>query len=424
MKVLWITNLLFPDICKKLKRPVPAIGGWMYSSAKLLTDKYNIKLAVAAVGSDCGLQVFDTDSFRYYLLPLKTNPVDYKKGLEKYWQQIKTDFQPDVVHIHGTEFTHGLAYLKSCEVNNVVVSIQGLVSVYERYYYADMSVGDILKNISFRDLIRNNNIFQQKNSFKKRGCWEKEYILSAPYVIGRTSWDKIHVKTVNPDVRYCFCDETLRPSFYSGYWKKEDCVPHSIFCSQASYPIKGLHQVLKALPLILRLYPDTKLYISGTNILQRNSLISKIKFSGYARYIRKLINKSGLDKHIVFLGMLDEKAMYGQYLKSHVFVCPSSIENSPNSLGEAQLLGVPCVASYVGGIPDMVEPGKDGLLYRFEEYEMMAHHICAVFADNELAELLSANARKVAALRHDPAKCRDRLFQIYQEVSGQDVDHI
>ena len=54
---------------------------------------------------------------------------------------------------------------------------------------------------------------------------------------------------------------------------------------------------------------------------------------------------------------------------------PSSIENSPNSLGEAQLLGVPCIASDVGGVTDMIPNKECGIIYRFEEVELLAKHI-------------------------------------------------
>ena len=40
-------------------------------------------------------------------------------------------------------------------------------------------------------------------------------------------------------------------------------------------------------------------------------------------------------------------------LDSHLYVYPSLMDNSPNALCEAQLLGVPCIATYVGGIPKM-----------------------------------------------------------------------
>ena len=86
-----------------------------------------------------------------------------------------------------------------------------------------------------------------------------------------------------------------------------------------------------------------------------------------------------------FTGSLREDQMIAEYLNAHLFICPSSIENSPNSLGEAQLLGVPVIASYVGGVPDMVTHGETGLLYRFEEVEMLAEGIRNLFMNMALA---------------------------------------
>jgi glycosyltransferase involved in cell wall biosynthesis len=97
-------------------------------------------------------------------------------------------------------------------------------------------------------------------------------------------------------------------------------------------------------------------------------------------------------------------------------VCPSAIENSPNSVGEAQILGVPCLASYVGGTADMMEHGENGLLHRFEEVEMLASNICRIFADDELALKISENARVCAAKRHDGARNASDLYQIYQKM--------
>ena len=100
-----------------------------------------------------------------------------------------------------------------------------------------------------------------------------------------------------------------------------------------------------------------------------------------------------------------------------MFICPSSIENSPNSLGEAQLTGVPCIASYAGGIPDFAAGGT-ALLYRFEETEMLAAHVCSVFRDPELAEKLSAAGADAAAKRHDRNAICEEMMRIYREIAG------
>ena len=126
-----------------------------------------------------------------------------------------------------------------------------------------------------------------------------------------------------------------------------------------------------------------------------------------------LLTKYKLENKVSFLGPLDEHKMIEEYQKAHVFICPSSIENSPNSLGEAQLIGTPVIASYVGGIPDMVQNGKTGILYRFEEIEMLAEYIKQIFENDKLAKYLSENEIREAEKRHDKETIFKELISIY-----------
>lgn len=75
--------------------------------------------------------------------------------------------------------------------------------------------------------------------------------------------------------------------------------------------------------------------------------------------------------------------MKERYLKSQVFVLPSSIENSPNSLGEAMLLGVPCIASDVGGVRCLMTHSVEGLIYPADDPRLLAYDICEMFAHPE-----------------------------------------
>ena len=170
MKILWITNIMLPPICKELNLSVPVIGGWMYSSLKKMQDIYGLEFAVATVYQGNEFVEKTINGTVYYLLPLmgKSNQ-KYQPQLEIYWQKIQLNFLPDVVHIHGTEYPHGLAYIRVCGAKNVVVSIQGMVSVYFRYYLGGISRDDILKTMTFRDILKQDNLLQQQRKFYKRG---------------------------------------------------------------------------------------------------------------------------------------------------------------------------------------------------------------------------------------------------------------
>lgn len=395
-----------PPLSKYLGIKPESIGGWMISSLKKLKELPNIEIAVATF--DKGSKVVDVtvDGIRYFLVPTHgRNPQKYIKKLECEWGKIKEIYRPDVVHIHGTEFPHGLAWIKACGADNVCVSIQGLVGIYARYYYTGSWLDHV--PLTFRDLIKLDWITRQQKSFFKRGEYEQETLKSVNHIIGRTEWDKSHVWAINPDAKYHYCGETLRDIFYQHKWQYEKCEPHSIFLSQGSYPIKGLHLIIKMMPLILREYPDAKLYVGGYDI---NS-VQWFRKGSYSVIIKKLIKKYHLEKVIIFKGMMDEAEMCKQYLKCNVFLLASAIENSPNSLGEAQLLEVPIISSYCGGTPELLNFDSQAL-YRYEEIEMLAKMICNIFEKRE-----DINPKKFDFSRYDANINSRLLYSVYEVIA-------
>lgn len=417
MKVLWITNIIFPEAEHLLtgSGELKSSGGWMLGAANALLNNKEVKLYVASVSGKVNtLTKLEGQLITYYILPFGKGNQHVNLDYCPYWQQINDEIKPDIVHIHGTEYSHGHAFMKACGSNNVVISIQGMTSAYYDYYYYGLTKSDIYRNLTIRDIIKG-TVIHGKKQFSIRAQYEIDMINMAKHVIGRTSWDKSHVWAINPEAEYHFCNETLRPEFYGGdKWCYDKCQKHTIFLSQAYYPIKGFHQMLKAMPIILLHYPDTKIRVAGSDITKSSTFSQKLRLSGYGKYIKNIINNNGLAGFISFTGNLNAEQMKQEYLNCNVFVCPSSIENSPNSLGEAQILGTPCIASYVGGIPDMMSGNEDNL-YRFEEVEMLAEKVCRVFSDGEKQKDMSA----IAAIRHDPLNNNQQLFSIYNKIIGR-----
>ena len=416
MKVLWITNILFPEAAALLNGndDLKSSGGWMLGSAYQLICREDVNLYVATVSPlVTSLKVLKGEKIVFYVIPQESrNSESYHKD----WKLIYKDISPDIVHIYGTESIHAYAFMKSCGASNVVVSIQGLLSACYKYYNYGITCLDVLRNITIRDLIKG-SIFRSKRRFKHSSNYELEMLKMASHVIGRTSWDKAKVWAINPHAQYHFCNETLRSEFYDGsMWTYDKCLPHSIFISQASYPIKGFHQLLKALPLILRHYPDTIVKVAGNDPTAATSIYQRVKQTGYGRLLSSIMRKYDLDKHILFLGPLNAQQMKNEYLSSNVFVSPSSIENSPNSLAEAQILGVPSISSYVGGAMDMME-GNEENLYRFEEIEMLAFKVCRIF-DNKDKQI---NLAERAQIRHDSKQNDEKLYNIYKKIIDREL---
>lgn len=419
MNVLWISNVLFPEASALLtgeKAGLKTTGGWMIGAANELVKNTEISLTVASVSRRIRKLIrLQGEHITYFIIPggIKgTKRINH--GLDKYWNIINSETHPDVVHIHGTEFTHGLSYLDACGSQNVCVSIQGLVSVYYQYYYYGIKFSDILLSTTIKSILRG-GIISGRNDFKRRSKSEIEIIRRVNHIIGRTQWDKSWAWAINPNALYHYGGETLRNEFYdSAKWSYSRCIPHSIFISQASYPIKGLHMLLRALPLVLRVFPDATVRVAGADLTQ-GKWCKRLFLSDYGLFIDKLIKKNNLKEVVTFTGPLNAIDMCNEYLHANVFVCPSSIENSPNSIGEAQLLGVPVIASYVGGVADMMK-GSEEYLYRFEEIEMLANKIIHLFELED--EIQTESMKDFALMRHDPQKNIEELISIYKVIDG------
>lgn len=414
MRILWIVNLVFPEALTLLhnkKNECQASGGWLVASSSAIAHNNFVNLFVVAASNE--VQEYTTlcgKSITYILIP--------QNGVQtSIWEKINLEVEPDVVHIHGTENNLGLSYLNKCGNAKVVLSVQGIMGLIGKYYDYGLSFGEILKNLTLYDILRRQSIWDLKKSFMKRGEKEEEVYRKLRYVIGRTETDKAHVKLINPDARYFHCEEILRSEFYEGIWDYSRCEKHTIFMSQASYPVKGIHQVLKALPQLLCIYPDLKLRVAGPDFTKTVSVKERIKFGGYANYIKKQIQRNHLEGVITFTGPLDAKQMKQEYLNANIFLLSSSIENSPNSLAEAQMLGVPCLASYVGGVPDMIPNRACGEMYRFEDIESFICKVVYLFENS--SSFSNKQMRLVARERHGADRHVSDTLDIYDMIINE-----
>lgn len=418
MKVLWISNVIFPELGERLNRDYSNSGGWMNQFKKSISGSDEYTLAITSFDHTINTLIEEKiENIQYYLIPKKAI-IKYDKKIEYYIEKILRLYNPNLVHIWGTEYPHSYAVLKICNKLKIksVISIQGLINDYAKHYTMGLSIKNIY-SYTLRDLIKNDNIKMQQKNFYNRGIYEIKCINESQNVIGRTIYDYSGVKEINQNINYYFCNECLRDSFYSiKKWNIDEKEKFSIFISQANYPIKGFHYFLDALVIIKRIFPNVKVYVAGGfNPFETNKL-DKIKQNGYSKLILKKIKKFDLKNNIFFLGNLTEKEMSNQIRRVHVFVSPSLVENSPNSVGEAMLIGVPVISSFVGGISDMIEHNHSGLLYPFDQPNILAEYVIKIFKDNELAQFLSNNAIKRAKSIYDIKINTNQMKKIYEKI--------
>ncbi|MBR1771965.1 MAG: glycosyltransferase [Lachnospiraceae bacterium] len=463
MRILWLCNIMLPMVARQLQREASNKEGWLSGLASVVLKRRaenDVELSVAfpMEGKLTGAEQLACPAGTVYKGSVAVgegaltwygfaedvvNPHVYDRALEKQLRRIVQDFRPDLVHCFGTEYPHTLAMCRVFpDKRRILVGIQGLCKVYANAYFANLPES-LTRSATPRDLAKRDDLRSQQRKFALRGEMEYEAIRLAGNVTGRTDWDRHYTGQWNPKARYFAMNETLRPDFYTDRWSPEGCEPHSIFLSQGDYPIKGLHYMLLALPAIRRAYPDVKVYVAGNSCVRDGNLVNRMKVSAYGKFLQELIRKYGLQDCVCFLGRLDVTQMKQRYLRSNLFVCCSSIENSPNSLGEAMILGVPCVSADVGGIRSIFTDGTDGILYRGyrspdnsfddvtdpgeqrEELKKQAGALSAavirMFSDAERMQAYTEQARRHALVTHDPEHNYERLIEIYTEiVRGQE----
>lgn len=487
MRILWVCNTVLPVVARQIGMPEGNKEGWLSGLVDVLLSKSasdeigsdEIELAVAFPMEDCTVVTDDglrkvsakenpAESIENYKVLSTTVPVkngsieayvfaedinhaeeyseEKAKCLSAQLMAIAEDFKPDVIHCYGTEYPHTCAI---CEAypnkDRLLISIQGLCAVYAESYMASMPKY-VVNRVTFRDWLKKDSLKMQQEKYVKRGEWEIRSVKAAGNVSGRTHWDLKYTREWNPNSTYYSMNETLRENFYEGSWNPANAEKHSIFLSQGNYPIKGLHYMLKALPKVLATYPDTKVYVAGNQVNKLETLKDKIKISSYGKYINEIIRNNRLEDCVFFLGGLSAPKMKEQYLKSYTFVCCSTIENSPNSLGEAMLLGMPCVTADVGGITSIFTPDVDGIAYpgygsegmtenpndengkviagsgegSGEEAiaEALADAIIKMWSDEERMIAFGRQASEHARSTHNREANQARLLEIYKQIVG------
>lgn len=423
MKILWLVNIIMPELSVYLGKNPSVFGGWL-SGAMQAVRKSGYELVICTTDQNVSeTEKYIVNDVTYYIC--KRSSAD---EMEQSFKVILEDEKPDIVHIYGTEFEHSWAVAKQTDPDRTLISLQGLIGFINQHAFGGVPES-IAKDKSMHKLLRKlnkggNSIEHQFSSYAERGETEKLALKKVHFINGGTHWGNGCVKLLNPGAELLDCGLILRDSFYDGkLWNIDQIDRHSIYAVFSASPVKGFDMLLKALPYVIERFPDTKVYAAGKKLTKRNySGIKKAVMDtapDYEWYIQTLINEYKLQDHVVFMGYLDESKVKERLLKTNVFVSASAIENHSTALGEAMILGVPSVASCVGGLQEMIDHGKDGFLYPFDEPYILAYYICRIFGDDELAEKFSALGHNHASASFSRDGNTEKLLAMYRTISDR-----
>lgn len=328
----------------------------------------------------------DEISWSYYLIRFK---------------EVITDFKPDVIEVFGSELYTGLATMAARELNvPCCLHVQGILSLY---MYSFLPPGMSELSYCLNQGIRKAYYKFQYLTYWRRSIYREKKILQAvPHVIGRTEWDRQAMSILAPQAEYHYGGEILRPCFYEVSERTIPAKPVIITTSSnASY--KGFDLVLKTADILKNvMHIDFEWKVFG-NLSPH--------------FFEDITNLKHGDLSIHLCGVATAEQLRETLLHSTVYVQPSYIENSPNSVAEAQILGIPVVATNVGGTSSMVTHGTDGFLFPATDPYMAAYYIKSLIEDkNNVNMEIGTQAHKKATLRHDKQEIITQLLNTYKEI--------
>lgn len=410
MKILWATNT--PSLAEKKINKEFNRGGWIKSLQYELAKTPKIKLGIVFLGDKD--DSFELGNCNYYSLKRKSSN-KFKRLLARKLHRVEEDlnldnfkniiesFNPDIIHIHGTENEFGL--IQSLTDIPVVISIQGNLTVYSYKYYSGITNEEIRKYAG----IKNNFLGLDLNNigilFRKKTHYEKEILKNAKHVIGRTDWDRRITKVLSPNAEYYHNDEILRVEFYKKIWRSKNMGILKIHTTTGIQNYKGLETII-----------DTAILLQNHNLKFEWNVAGINNDTSIARICKKSRNINFIDISVKLLGELNETDLIEEMLKSNLFVQVSHIENSSNSLCEAMILGMPIIATNVGGTATLLTDKIDGILVQDgDPYSMSGAILESKEINNSFINYAKA-ARKKALKRHNPSKILIDLLDIYKSI--------
>lgn len=305
--------------------------------------------------------------------------------------------KPDIIHVFGTETPFGLIAEKT-DIP-VVVHLQGIIS--------PCSLSFLPPGMSWHIASKGQKqLFWEK---RQRRAWylsskrEQRVFKCVKYFTGRTHWDHILANVLSPNAKYYYVSEILRDAFYVPS-KRELPKKLKIISTISFFPYKGFDNVLKTAKVITDFFNiDFEWHVFGNVNGSPATTITGIKPE---------------DVHVVLRGIADENTIKTELLSSTLYYHPSYIDNSPNSVCEAQILGVPVIAQNVGGVASLIKHEETGFLVPANDAFQSAYWIKWLYDHKEANIIIGDNCRSMALDRHDKVKTSTQLIDCYKDILG------
>jgi glycosyltransferase involved in cell wall biosynthesis len=413
MRVLWFTGVQLPAVTGQgLSR-----AGWQEGLRKALEENYpELELLIASFGDQDYLPFQDGNSV-YYNILRDRKAADRWERLINNWKhsifshqeldrcrELVEQINPDLVFMFGTENPFGL--IADQIKPPVIISIQAVLNGLIKHLFDGLTNLEKIKILLSRETLLGGGVFHKYLQLQSQIKMESEIYRRCNYFEGRTEWDREWQNQLNPDAKYFKIHRVLGEKFYSAVWEQEKSQPYQLYTTSSNASFKGGISLVRAvIELQKRGIQDLTLRIAGVHPRSATGSI-----------IRELIEKHDLQNNISLLGRISPDEIVLEMKRAAIFILPSHMDNSPNSLGEAMLMGMPCIASSAGGIESMLENRQNGLIYDPDNIVALADCIEELISQPAFASDLGHNAFITARERHEPKKIAEDTYQMYRQV--------
>lgn len=313
------------------------------------------------------------------------------------------DFNPDIIQVFGSENPFGL--IARMQYRPVIMYIQGFLSVVVEKWHSGISRWDQFRFASFKDLLLRYSIFSEYYTDSRRAEREREILKQCKYYLGRTDFDKRIVSLLSPGSKYFHCEEFIREDFFHARWDRSLGMVVRCVSILKGTSYKGIDLLVETMH-ILQKYSSFSFEFNICGITDEEELV---------RIIRRKYGRKSF-QGINFLGRKVTKDLIALMCDSDFYLHPSYMENSPNSVCEAMILGMPVISTNVGGVSSLITDKKEGILVQEGDPYALAGAILELVKDFDYARLLGLNARNRSIRRHDPISIGNRLIEVYKEI--------
>lgn len=410
MKVLWY-EITVPGQFQDNGTP---IAGWQDSLQAIVTAHDDIELYIAFEGRK-GMKRKSQDGITY--IPIIPSMNFWGNRIMRYYdllylrrkllpifRDVVDEIKPDVIHIFGTEW--GLGEISNYTDIPVVIHMMGCVAPYlNASYPPSYNIIDSIRGANF-NLIK---IYQILRTIHYNKTWieaEQNNFKAVCNYMGRTLWDKAMCELFHPNCNYFHCNEALRPAFITDnrVWSPPASKTLMLLTIGCTTHWKGMDTILKT-----------------ANILKRRGMSFEWKIVGkFPKYLKKEIEKKESLKfeecNVKVLGFVKPEKLVPLLLSSNIYVHTAYIDNSPNTICEAQYLGVPIIATYVGGLPSLIDNGIDGVLVPANAPYRLAYEVIQLSSDTERQLKYSAESISKAHDRHNQDNIYKELLACYKSI--------